>query len=280
MATMVLYNFKTKKKMDLPVSDHVFALNVNPAVITQAVLYHRAVCQTGLAQAKTRGEVQGGGRKPWRQKGTGRARQGSIRSPIWKGGGVVFGPRKHLVEQRLPKKMRRRAIAGLLSSRLAQGKLWAYENLELALPKTKVVVDILKQLPAYKNVLIVAYQKDDMVKLATRNLPTVHFIEEQFPSVTDILSSDFILLHKDIVKNLEEKYGSRAAQKKATITEIGQQEVKKTETESSRATSAESGKLPVVGKVEQPAKKEVVSKRSIKSTSATSKSVKNKSSKK
>lgn len=207
---MTLYNFKDKKKQTLEVRDDIFGIHPHQDVITQTVQYHLIKQRTGLAHTKTRGEVRGGGRKPWRQKGTGRARHGSIRSPLWKGGGVVFGPRKRTITRRLPKKMRRLAIKSLLSARMAEGKLWAYEALELTAPKSKEMAKLLQQLPAAKRVMIVSDKKDDLLKLATQNIPVVRLLEGSFPSVLELISSDFVLLHKDIVKKIEELYGREA----------------------------------------------------------------------
>ncbi len=206
MAKIILYNFKYKKKQDLSVNDDIFAVKPKNDVVLQTIRYHLTNQQTGLAHTKTRGEVRGGGRKPWRQKGTGRARHGSIRSPLWVGGGVVFGPRRRNIELKITKKMRQEAIKSALSLKLNEGKLWAYEGLEISEPKTKSVAILLKQLPKYIKLLIISNNKNDLLKLAFRNIKNVEFLETVIPSVLDLFSYDLILLDKETISKIETLY--------------------------------------------------------------------------
>ncbi|MEI6221755.1 MAG: 50S ribosomal protein L4 [bacterium] len=207
MATVPLYNFKDKKKQSITASDEIFGIKPHLDVISQVVQSYFDNQHAGLSHTKSRGEVRGGGRKPWKQKGTGRARQGSIRSPQWVGGGIVFGPRKRIITRSINKKMRRLAIMSMLSARLSEGRLWAFEGFELDEAKTKLGAKALQKMPKYKNLLIVTDQQNSTLHLALRNIPEVNLLESNIPSVMDLLQSDFILIDKDMIKRIEEIYG-------------------------------------------------------------------------
>jgi len=162
-------------KKEIEVSSKVFEAPIHKAVVHQAVVAHLANARQGTACTKTRGEVRGGGRKPWRQKGTGRARHGSIRSPLWVGGGVVFGPKPRDYDQRLPKKMRRLALRAALTSKFKEGNIIVLDNLTIeAPPKTKKVLSFLNKLGiGDQKTLIVVEAKDEILYKSARNLPNV-----------------------------------------------------------------------------------------------------------
>src|SRR5690606_18727326 len=145
---VAVYNTKGEQVGDIELRDDIFGVEANEALVHQAVVRYLANQRQGTASTKTRGEVSGGGRKPWRQKGTGRARHGSIRSPIWVGGGTVFGPKPRDYRQAMPKKARRAALRSALSSKVAAGEFLVLDELQLAQPKTRQVVELLNNLNA------------------------------------------------------------------------------------------------------------------------------------
>src|SRR6188768_685266 len=165
MPSTTLYDRTGKAVGDVELSDELFAAPVNEAVLHQAVVAQLAGRRTGTHDTKTRGEVRGGGKKPWRQKGTGRARQGSRRAPHYAGGGVVFGPHPRSYEQRLPKRMKRLALQGALTSKFDDGAIKVVEDLGLDEIKTKVLVGYLDSLQATGRVLVVASGKDEKLEL-------------------------------------------------------------------------------------------------------------------
>ncbi len=157
---------------DLELSETVFGAPVNEGLVHQAVVRYLANQRQGTASTKTRGEVSGGGRKPWRQKGTGRARQGSIRAPQWVGGGTVFGPKPRDYRQAMPKKARRAALRSALSSKVASGELLVLDELTFEEPKTKKMVEVLQNLKAAgASALVVTGELDRNVILSARNIP-------------------------------------------------------------------------------------------------------------
>jgi len=160
----------------------------------------------GTASTKTRAEVRGGGRKPWRQKGTGRARHGSIRSPIWTGGGIAFGPSPRKYRYLLPKKMRRAALRSALTSRLAGKGITVLNELKLAAPKTKEIVQILNNLGLGGSVLVVTGEADSNIYKSARNIPGVDTAVAGMLNVLDILNHDTLLLTKDAVARIEEVF--------------------------------------------------------------------------
>ncbi|HEY8416824.1 MAG TPA: 50S ribosomal protein L4, partial [Limnochordales bacterium] len=177
---------------------------VNPGLLHQAVLMHLANRRQGTHSTKTRGEVSGGGRKPWRQKGTGRARHGSIRSPLWRHGGVVFGPKPREYGWTMPQKQRRLALKQALSSKVGDGDLVVVERLSLAEPKTRVMAAVLRKLDAQRKPLIVMAEKDEKVILAARNIPGVQLLPANALSVYSVLNSGKLVMTRDAVKQLEE----------------------------------------------------------------------------
>lgn len=169
---------------------------------------HLANQRAGTAAVKTRSDVRGGGRKPWRQKGTGRARVGSIRSPLWRGGGITFGPQPRSYKQAMPRKMRRLALKSALSARAAEGELVIIEELKLPAPKTKEAIRLLDSLDAAGNILLVASEEIPDVMLATRNIPGVLFKLADHLSVYDILAADKVVMTSQSMARIEEVLGN------------------------------------------------------------------------
>ena len=185
---------------EIELSDDIFGLVPHEAVLHQAVLQQLANARLGTADTKTRGEVSGGGRKPWRQKHTGRARQGSIRAPHWKGGGVVFGPHPRSYRMHMPRKMRRLALKSALSSKAAENSIVLLEDLALEAPKTKGMLNVLDNLQVKSSALILLAEHDANVEQSARNIPDVKTLQATCLNVIDILKYDTLILP---VKTLE-----------------------------------------------------------------------------
>jgi large subunit ribosomal protein L4 len=192
-------------KVDL--ADSLFAAPINESVIHQAVVRQMAGRRLGTADTQTRGEVRGGGKKPWRQKGTGRARQGTRTAPQWAGGGVVFGPHPRSYEQKMPAKMRRSALRGVLSAKQADGALRVVESLELAEAKTKAMLERLGRWNAGGKVLIVLAGHDESVERASRNLGHVRLILADSLNVVDLLEADTVVFTRESLDRAQEVYG-------------------------------------------------------------------------
>jgi large subunit ribosomal protein L4 len=189
-----IYNTQGEQVRETELRDDIFAAPVNEALMHQALLRQLANARLGTHKTKTRSEVRGGGRKPWRQKGTGRARQGSIRSPQWRGGGTVFGPTPRSYSQKMPRKMRRQALRSVLSIKAAESQVVLLEGLEMAEPKTKEILDILKNLGIESSALILLPQRDEVILRSVRNIPEVRTLVAQYLNVRDLLKFDYILL--------------------------------------------------------------------------------------
>jgi large subunit ribosomal protein L4 len=190
------------------VSDRTFGAEVKGHLFHQVVRMQLANRRRGTASTKTRGEVSGGGRKPWRQKGTGRARQGSIRSPLWRGGGIALGPKPRDYAYRLPKKVRRAALCSALSLKVREGLLKVVNRLELPEPKTKRMVGLLKDLGVERRVLILLADDNVNVQLAARNLPDVKVLSVEGVNTYDLLSYEHIICPKDALAKLQERMAS------------------------------------------------------------------------
>ncbi len=188
-------------------SDDIFGAPVSHALMHQAVRVYLANRRAGTASTKTRGEVRGGGRKPWRQKGTGRARHGSIRSPIWRGGGVVFGPKPRDHRLLMPKKARRQALRSALSAKLRDGELLVVDQFQLPEYKTKVVAQVLERLQAGRKPLLVTAEPDPDLRRAARNLPGVRMVCASCLNTYEVLDSTRLLITRDAVKKVEEVFG-------------------------------------------------------------------------
>ena len=191
-------------KVDL--SDALFAAPVNASVLHQVVTAQLAGKRVGTANTKTRGDVAGGGKKPYRQKGTGRARQGSRRAPHFSGGGVVFGPHPRSYEQRLPRKMKKLALRGALTAKLGDDAIRIIDAFGLEAIKTRDLVAVLANVNAAGRVLVVAPGRDQNLDLSARNLPTVDVILADSLNVVDLLRADVVLIEHAALARMEEVY--------------------------------------------------------------------------
>lgn len=204
MPKVALYNQEGKQVGEIELSEAVFGLKANPGLLHQVVVMHLANQRQGTADTKTRAEVAGGGRKPWRQKGTGRARHGSIRSPLWRKGGVVFGPHPRDYGFAMPKKQRRLALRQALSSKVQSGELVVVEGIRLEEPKTRIVADLLKNLGAERKALIVTAEGDPVVVRSARNIAGVVTSRAQDLNVYNVLNAGKLVLTKEAVARVEE----------------------------------------------------------------------------
>ena len=194
---------KAKGKLDLP----AFCEDpVNQAVMHQALVRQLANARQGTHNTKKRGEVSGGGRKPYRQKGTGNARQGSTRSPQWRHGGIVFGPRPHGYEKDMPRKQRRLALRGAFATKATEGQITVVENFTLETPKTKAVTGLLTELGATNRVLFVLGSHDETLERSARNVPEVKVTLASNLSVRDLLTAETVLMTKDAVDHVAEAW--------------------------------------------------------------------------
>ncbi len=190
--------------VELP--DELFAAPVNAAVLHQVVTAQLAGRHLGTHDTKTRGEVAGGGKKPWRQKGTGRARQGSRNAPHWAGGGVVFGPHPRSYEQRLPRKMKRLALRGALTAKFTDSAIKVIDSFGLDAIKTRELVGVLSAVSATGRVLVVAPGRDEKLELSARNLPRVEVILADSLNVVDLLNADTVLIEQPALARMQEVY--------------------------------------------------------------------------
>ncbi len=205
MASVKVYDIEGNEVETLELSDAVFGVEINEHLLHLAVVGQMANSRQGTQSAKTRSEVSGGGRKPWRQKGTGHARQGSIRSPQWKGGGVVFAPKPRDYSVKMNKKEKQLAMKSALSAKLAEEKLVVVDKLEMDEIKTSAFAKILANLKAPKS-LIVTKDKNNNVVCSANNLPTVKTTLVNSLSVYDILKYEKLVLTKEAVAAIEEVY--------------------------------------------------------------------------
>ena len=205
MASVSVYNMEGAQVGTIELSDSIFAVPVNEHLVHQAVVAQLAAKRQGTQKAKTRGEVSGGGRKPWRQKGTGHARQGSIRAPQWKGGGVVFAPTPRDYTVKMNKKEKRAALKSVLTSKVNDEKFIVLDELTLAEIKTKAVKAVLDNLKLEK-ALIVTKEKDDIVVKSANNLPKVKTAELGTINVYDMLKYDTVVITKEAALAIEEVY--------------------------------------------------------------------------
>lgn len=206
MPKVALYNQSGTTVGEIELADTVFGIEPNAHVLHDAVVMQQASQRQGTHDVKNRSEVRGGGRKPWKQKGTGRARQGTIRAPQWVGGGVVFGPTPRSYSFKLPKKVRRLAIKSALSSKVKNDEIKVLEGLEVTAPKTKEIVTILSNFKAERKVLIVTGSYVDNIALSARNIPGVKFVTAEGINVLDVLNHDLLLITKDAVAKVEEVF--------------------------------------------------------------------------
>ncbi|MFA6692746.1 MAG: 50S ribosomal protein L4 [Acholeplasmataceae bacterium] len=208
MPKVNVYNQTGSTVAEVTLSDYVFGIEPHQQALFDVVNAQRAAMRQGTHDVKNRGEVSGGGRKPWRQKGTGRARQGSTRSPQWRHGGVVFGPTPRSYAVKMNQKVRQLALRSALSYHAANGQLKVVESLAIEAPKTKLFVDLLAKLGVEGKTLIVARDFGDNEVLAARNIPSIAFSQVSHVSVYDILNCKNLIMTKDAIETLEEVLGN------------------------------------------------------------------------
>jgi large subunit ribosomal protein L4 len=198
-----LYNQSGQKIGTAELRDDIFAVTPNQAVMHQALVRQLANARQGTADTKTRSEVAGGGAKPWRQKGTGRARQGSTRAPQWRHGGVAFGPTPRKYTQKMPLKMRRLALRSALSAKLASDQVRVVDDLKLDAPKTREMENILSNLSVLSSALILLGEANPGVQRSAANIADVKTLRAQYLNVRDLLGYDYLILPLDAVKAIE-----------------------------------------------------------------------------
>ena len=268
-----------KKSAELPA--HLFDVQTNVPLIHQVVVAQQAAARQGTQSTKHRGEVRGGGIKPWRQKGTGRARQGSRRAPQWTGGGVVHGPKPRSYAQRTPKKMIAAALRGVLSDRVRDGKLYVLENIVAGeLPSTKAALTALSVVGDYRSAIVVLHRDEDIAWLSLRNLAGVHAIAVDQLNVYDVLVNESVVFtSRALDAFISGPQGGKSAKAVATSTEAAEVEVEVTEEKPAKAEKApraekapkaekpaKAEKADETEKVEKPAKAEPKAKKAAKAT--------------
>jgi large subunit ribosomal protein L4 len=191
----------------------VWGIEPHISVMHQALIRQQANARVGTHDTKTRGEVSGGGAKPWRQKGTGRARQGSIRSPQWKGGGAVFGPHPRKYTQKMPKQMHRLAIRSALSAKVRDGRLTIVQGLDSIEPRTKAMVALVAKLPASRSMLFVTPGRSESVERAAANLPNVRTIHAGYVNVRDLLKYERVVITPEAIDRIEALWAVKAPQR-------------------------------------------------------------------
>ena len=206
MANVSVYNMEGKEVGTIDLNDSVFGVEINEHLVHMAVVQQLANKRQGTQKAKTRSEVSGGGRKPWRQKGTGHARQGSIRAPQWKGGGVVFAPTPRDYSFKLNKKEKRAALKSVLTDKVQNGNLVVVDELKFDEIKTKNFVAMLNNLNVNTKALVVVGENDTNAALSERNIPTVKTSLTNTINVYDIINANKLVVTKDVVKTIEEVY--------------------------------------------------------------------------
>ncbi|WP_138420177.1 50S ribosomal protein L4 [Aquibacillus sediminis] len=204
MPKVALYNQSGSQVGDVELNDAVFGIEPNTHVLHDAVVMQQASLRQGTHAVKNRSKVSGGGRKPWRQKGTGRARQGSIRSPQWVGGGTVFGPTPRSYSYKLPKKVRRLALKSAYSSKIKEDNLVVLDSLAFDAPKTKEVVNLLSALNVNEKALIVTAGNDEVVARSANNLQNVKALTVSEVNVIDLLTHDKLILTKEAADKVGE----------------------------------------------------------------------------
>ena len=204
MPKVALFNQSGSQVGEIELNESVFGIEPNQHVLFEAIIMQRASLRQGTHKVKNRSEVAGGGRKPWRQKGTGRARQGSIRSPQWRGGGTVFGPVPRSYSYKLPKKVRRLAIKSVLSSKVLEENILVLESLAFETPKTKDFKAVLNGLSVDKKALIVTADLEENVALSARNIPGVTVVTANGINVLDVVNHDKLIMTKAAVQKVEE----------------------------------------------------------------------------
>ena len=204
MANVSVLNMNGQQVGEVELKDSIFAVDVKENLVHSAVLAYLANRRQGTQSAKTRAEVRGGGRKPWKQKGTGRARQGSIRAPQWRGGGVVFGPTPRSYTFKLNRKVRQLALKSALSQKVIDNEMTVLDTITLNAPKTKDMIKVLENLEANRKTLIVMDEVNENVTLSARNIPGVKVIDSKGLNVYDILDCTKLVITEGAIKAVEE----------------------------------------------------------------------------
>ena len=204
MPTVTLFKQDGTQNGDITLNDAIFGIEPNESVVFDAITMQRASLRHGTHAVKNRSAVRGGGRKPWRQKGTGRARQGSIRSPQWRGGGTVFGPTPRSYSYKLPKKVRRLAIKSVLSTKVIDEEIVIVDGLNFDAPKTKEFRAVLNNLDVNRKALVVLEDDNEFAKLSARNIPGVKVVAPNNVSVLDVVAHDKLILTKAALEKVEE----------------------------------------------------------------------------
>ena len=194
-----LKNIQGKEVGTVELPDDIFNAEINTSVMHQALVRQLANKQLGTHSAKSRGQVRGGGRKPWRQKGTGRARQGTIRAPQWRGGGIVFGPSPRSHAKRMPRKMRRLALRSAISVKAAAQQIVVLDELSFEKPSTKAMAEMMEALGVQRNALLLLPEINDVVELSVRNLPNMKTLRATYLNVRDLLGYQTIILPQDAI---------------------------------------------------------------------------------
>lgn len=202
-----VYNMEGQEVGEKELNPDIFGLPINEGLIHQAVVAQLAGSRQMLSHTKDRSQVRGGGRKPWKQKGTGRARHGSIRSPLWVGGGVTFGPTKDRnFSQKINKKAKRKALLMSLSDKVVNNNLILLEKFELAEIKTKKTAEVINNLPISKKILLVLAEKNEKIIKSVKNLPKVATIGADNLNVVDVLKNNFLVITLDSLSKIEKRY--------------------------------------------------------------------------
>ncbi len=207
MPVIDVFNIKREKVGELELSDFVFNAPNKPYILHEVVRMQLAKKRAGTASTKGRSEVSGGGRKPWRQKGTGRARAGTIRSPLWRGGGVVFGPKPRKYELKVPKKVRKLALRIALSNKVRENQMMVLDQFALERIKTKDFLRIISELQLDGRILVVTNGRDERVEKSARNIPWVKVLPTEGINVFDLMKYENLLLSQDGVGKIEEALG-------------------------------------------------------------------------
>lgn len=207
MLKVKVYNQEGAEVKDLELNEAVFGIEPNKQALFDMVLLQRASLRQGTHKVKNRTEVSGGGKKPWRQKGTGRARQGSIRAPQWRGGGVVFGPKPRSYKFKINRKVGRLALKSALSTKIIDNEFMALDTIKMDAPKTKEMVKVLANLEAPAKTLIVMDQIDENVARSANNIPGVKLLEANRVNVYDVLNSNKLIMTEAAIKSVEEVLG-------------------------------------------------------------------------
>lgn len=206
MANVSVYNMEGKEVGTIELSDAVFGAEIKENLVHQAVVQQLANNRQGTQKAKTRSEVSGGGRKPWRQKGTGHARQGSIRAPQWRHGGIALGPKPRTYGGDINKKVKKLAMKSVLSDKVANDAFQVLDDFALSEIKTKEAVKVLEALGSAKKVLVITPEKDEVIYKSVRNIEGVKVSPANAISVYDVVNADKVVILKDAVAKIEEVY--------------------------------------------------------------------------